>query len=163
MKNKIIKVFTNPHIQQGVTIGISLATGAATIAQLLDSRIVDTIRTESKAIQDKMEDVKVSNQKDMEKIIQNQDKLLEEFKKQQFNRNSPNVTLENVNQSIGIVNGVLRIFTTIGNVFTGVKGNKKNSEHNGEDVSGYRDSSDESFSTPLSGRAHRNRQRERDN
>jgi predicted PurR-regulated permease PerM len=162
--NKMKNLLTNPHIQQGFITGVTVAAGAATIVQVFDSQLVDTVKDlnetvskESQAIQQELKDLKVSNKESAEKIINNQNKLMEELKKQQFKSNSSNVTSDDVNRSIGIIDGILRIFVNVKSLFT--VGNKKSPENNFGDVSGHRDPSDQGFSTPPSGKAHRDRQR----
>ncbi len=120
MRNKIKDLLTNPHIQQSLVTGVTIAAGAATIVQVFDTQLVDkvkdlneTIGKESKAIQKELKDLKISNQKNAENIINNQNKLMEELKKQQSKSNNFNITLDDVNRSIGIIDGILRIFVNI--------------------------------------------------
>jgi hypothetical protein len=170
MKNRIKKLLGNEQFQHSVRTAVAIATGAtgaSAIVQVFDSELVDTVKDlnktiskESQAIQRELNDLKVSNKESAETIINNQKKLLEELKKQQFKSNSPNTIWDDANRSIGIIDGILRIFVNVKSLFP--VGNKKSPENNGGDVSGYRDPSDQDFGTPPSGRAHKDRQNEND-
>ena len=104
----------------------------------------------------------VNSQEETKNLMKEENDLRrQKIKLQQMNRANENSNQNSPGNNIRIWGDILHVINSLLNFVRNTKNSQKDGDptnENAENVSGHRDPNDENFSTPLSGKAHRNRQ-----
>jgi len=191
----IIKICNNPHVAQSITGAVALYAGIVTVCTGFSNYFDTTIQDGFDRLEDtsnkNTERLENTYNKNTEKIIKSNEELNENLRKfievqekrnkllekslenaeikaklDQLNNSNSNST-STVARAIPLVDGILRIGTTIYYFFRPPAGSNPNNgpsnqpsnpfDETSGTPSGYRSSGDDNFTTPLSGSAKRYR------